>query len=77
MVPQIRRRVLLGNAAGMLGAYNDRGNSKLTYWLDSAIFENYSTIWIYTSPLNRYFVDSLGNKILYTSEEFSHLESNR
>ena len=39
--------------------------------------ENYSTIWIYTSPLNRYFVDSLGNEILYTSEEFSHLESNR
>lgn len=39
--------------------------------------ENYSTIWIYTSPLSRYFVDSLGNEIWYTSEEFSHLESNR
>jgi len=38
--------------------------------------ENYSTIWIYTSPLSRYFVDSLGNEIWYTSEEFSHLESN-
>lgn len=39
--------------------------------------ENYSTIWIYTSPLSRYFVDSLGNEIWYTSEEFSHLESNQ
>ena len=73
----MRRSVLLGNAAGMLGAYNDRGNSKLTYWLDSAIFENYSTIWIHTDPIDRFFVDSLGNEIWYTSEELSHLESNR
>ena len=31
----------LGGAAGMMGAYNDGGEKKLTYWLDSAVFEDY------------------------------------
>jgi len=31
----------LGGAAGMLGGYNEGGETKLTYWLDSAVFEDY------------------------------------
>ena len=30
----------LGEAAGMLGAYNQDGDAKLTLWLDSAVFED-------------------------------------
>lgn len=32
---------LLGGAAGMLGDYESEGEKKLTYWLDSAFFEDY------------------------------------
>ncbi|WP_405327494.1 hypothetical protein [Fibrobacter sp.] len=31
----------LGGAAGMLGDYENEGEKKLTYWLDSAVFEDY------------------------------------
>jgi hypothetical protein len=31
----------LGGAAGMLGDYESEGEKKLTYWLDSAVFEDY------------------------------------
>jgi len=31
----------LGGAAGMLGEYESEGEKKLTYWLDSAVFEDY------------------------------------
>ena len=31
----------LGSAAGMLGDYENEGEKKLTYWLDSAVFEDY------------------------------------
>lgn len=31
----------LGNAAGMLGDYENEGENKLTFWLDSAVFEDY------------------------------------
>ena len=31
----------LGDAPGMLGVYDQDGKDKLTFWLDSAIFEDY------------------------------------
>ena len=40
----------LGGAAGMLGAYNQEGDVKLTLWLDSAVFEDtitYGSDYIY------------------------------
>lgn len=40
----------LGDAAGMLGDYENKGESKLTYWLDSAVFEDtvrYGSEYIY------------------------------
>ncbi len=40
----------LGDAAGMLGAYNQDGEKKLTLWLDSAVFEDtvtYGSEYIY------------------------------
>lgn len=40
----------LGGAAGMLGAYNQEGDVKLTLWLDSAVFEDtitYGSEYIY------------------------------
>lgn len=40
----------LGGAAGMLGAYNQEGDTKLTLWLDSAVFEDtitYGSDYIY------------------------------
>ena len=39
-----------GDAAGMLGAYNQTGEDKLTYWLDSVVFEDtitYGSEYIY------------------------------
>ncbi len=40
----------LGDAVGMLGKYEDDGEKKLTYWLDSAVFEDtvrYGSEYIY------------------------------
>ncbi|HPW94543.1 MAG TPA: hypothetical protein PLT31_05060 [Fibrobacteraceae bacterium] len=37
--------------------------------------KNYSTIWIHADPVDRFFVDSLGNEIHYTSNDFSHLDT--
>lgn len=47
----------LGDAVGMLGNYEDNGDKKLTYWLDSAIFEDtvtYGSDYIY---IQRSFVN--------------------
>lgn len=66
----------IGGAPGMLGGYSQTGNDKLTYWLDSTVFEDY----IYDAdgkPLvsnDTYKIDSLlySSQYIYIQRAFSN-----